>query len=204
MPGSTFKVLTTSIALDMGVVVDGQLLGAGDGVAAAADDNPIQNYDGSVCGGDLLEVFTRSCNIPFARIAVENIGIDGLHRRHQALGRRPARSRSTCPGRRPAPSATPTTSTSNLPLLAMRGFGQNEVQMVPLHMAMVASTIANGGVMMKPYVVDATLDSDGEALTVTERRQVWLTPITAETAATHEHADAERRHQRHGQSAASA
>jgi hypothetical protein len=29
--------------------------------------------------------------------------------------------------------------------------------MVPLHMAMVASTLANGGVMMKPHVVDATL-----------------------------------------------
>ena len=45
----------------------------------------------------------------------------------------------------------------NLPLLAIRGFGQSDDQMVPLHMAMVAATVANGGQMMKPYVVDAEL-----------------------------------------------
>ena len=44
----------------------------------------------------------------------------------------------------------------NLPLLAIGGFGQGNDQMVPLHMAMVASTVANGGQMMKPYVIDAT------------------------------------------------
>ena len=42
-----------------------------------------------------------------------------------------------------------------LPLLAIGGFGQGRRPMVPLHMAMVASTIANGGEMMKPYVVAA-------------------------------------------------
>ena len=36
--------------------------------------------------------------------------------------------------------------------------------MVPLHMAMVAATVANGGQMMKPYVVEATLDHDGSVL----------------------------------------
>ena len=33
--------------------------------------------------------------------------------------------------------------------------------MVPLHMAMVASTVANGGQMMKPYVIDKTVDHGG-------------------------------------------
>ena len=43
----------------------------------------------------------------------------------------------------PRPAASTFGSTDdldqNLPLLAIRGFGQNEVQMVPLHMAMVAA-----------------------------------------------------------------
>ncbi|MEZ5294779.1 MAG: penicillin-binding transpeptidase domain-containing protein [Ilumatobacteraceae bacterium] len=35
------------------------------------DADPIMNYGGTSCGGDLAEVFRRSCNIPFAQIAVE-------------------------------------------------------------------------------------------------------------------------------------
>ena len=70
----------------------------------------------------------------------------------------------------------------NLPLLAIRGFGQNEDQMVPLHMAMVAAAIANGGRMMKPYVVEATFDHQQRQL---ERTQpsVWKTPLSPENAA---------------------
>ena len=37
--------------------------------------------------------------------------------------------------------------------------------MVPLHMAMVAAAVANNGVMMKPYVVASTTDSQGRTLT---------------------------------------
>jgi peptidoglycan glycosyltransferase len=69
----------------------------------------------------------------------------------------------------------------NLPLLAIRGFGQNDDQMVPLHMAMVAATVANGGQMMKPYVVDQTLAHDGTVLSQTQP-EVWKTPISAATA----------------------
>ncbi len=40
--------------------------------------------------------------------------------------------------------------------------------MVPLHMAMVAATVANGGEMMKPYVVESTFDHDGRVLDGTQ------------------------------------
>jgi peptidoglycan glycosyltransferase len=55
--------------------------------------------------------------------------------------------------------------------------------MVPLHMAMVAATVANGGKMMTPYVVDSTYDHDGGVLDRT-RPEVWQTPISPGTAAT--------------------
>jgi peptidoglycan glycosyltransferase len=87
----------------------------------------------------------------------------------------------------PRPAASTIGDTSdlehNLPLLAMRGFGQNEDQMVPLHMALVAATVANNGVMMKPYVVASTQDSQGRTLTRT-RPEEWLRPITPQTAQT--------------------
>ena len=69
-----------------------------------------------------------------------------------------------------------------LPLLGIRGFGQNDDQMVPLHMSMVAGTVANGGQMMTPYVVEATYDHDGRTLDRTQP-EVWKTPISAPTAA---------------------
>jgi peptidoglycan glycosyltransferase len=49
-------------------------------------------------------------------------------------------------------------------------------------MAMVAGTVANGGVMMRPYVVEATYDHDGRLLERTEPRQ-WKRPISPQNAA---------------------
>ena len=63
------------------------------------------------------------------------------------------------------------------------GFGQDEDQMVPLHMAMVAATVANGGKMMKPYIVDATLIKPAAYSTDT-KPSVWKTPISPQTPAT--------------------
>ena len=60
-------------------------------------DNPIENYRGEVCGGVLLEVFRRSCNIPFAQTAV-NVGARGDGQRHRRV-----RCRGADPDR-PAPA----------------------------------------------------------------------------------------------------
>ena len=73
--------------------------------------------------------------------------------------------------------------TDQQPLLAIGGFGQANDVMVPLHMAMVASTVANGGRMMKPYVVEATRFHDGSVIDQTDP-EVWKTPISPATAAT--------------------
>jgi len=54
--------------------------------------------------------------------------------------------------------------------------------MVPLHMAMVAASIANKGMMMKPYVVAATYDHGGTVLRRTSPT-VWKTPMSSATSA---------------------
>ncbi|MFN8520006.1 MAG: penicillin-binding protein 2 [Chloroflexota bacterium] len=48
--------------------------------------------------------------------------------------------------------------------LASAGFGQGEVLVTPLHMALVAATIANDGVMMAPSLVDRLEDDDGRSV----------------------------------------
>jgi peptidoglycan glycosyltransferase len=71
--------------------------------------------------------------------------------------------------------------TQNLPLLGIGGFGQGNTQMVPLHMAMVAASIAHGGVMMRPYVIGTTYDHEGGVLQRTAPT-VWKSPMTSATA----------------------
>ncbi len=181
MPGSTFKILTTSIGLQNGVLDLQTTFPDESSWVPPQTDDPIENFEGTTCGGDLTEVFTRSCNIPFAKTAVElgpEAMIDGVA--EWGVG-------ETIPIDLPRPAASTFGDTTdldqNLPLLAMRGFGGNEVQMVPLHMAMVAATVANGGVMMKPYVVDSTYDHAGRVLDRTEP-EVWKTPISPQIAST--------------------
>jgi penicillin-binding protein A len=181
MPGSTFKVLTTGIALTNGVLDLSSTFPDESSWLPPQTDDPIQNFKGETCGGDLTEVFTRSCNIPFAKTALE-LGVDRMVQGVADWG-----VGETIPIDLPRAAASTFGNVDelaqNLPLLAIRGFGQNEDQMVPLHMAMVASTVANGGQMMKPYVVQQTLDHDGNVLR-TAAPEVWKTPITPEVADT--------------------
>ena len=181
MPGSTFKVLTTGAGLDSGTIsLESTWPSVTEWVPPQTDD-PIQNYAGTSCGGDLTEVFRRSCNIPFAQTAVD-MGPDKFQEYISRWG-----VGETIPIDLPRAAACTigdfTDMDQNLPLLAMRGFGQNEDQMVPLHMAMVASTVANHGIMMKPFVVDAELDHDGRVISRTQP-DVWKRPISRETAGT--------------------
>ncbi len=180
MPGSTFKVVTTGIGLEAGVLFpERQFVRESEWVPPQTTD-PIQNYRGSVCGGDLREVFRRSCNIPFAQTAIE-LGPDRMVAGVEAWG-----IGEELPIDLPQAAASTFGDTTDLgerlPLLGIRGFGQNDDQMVPLHMAMVAATVANGGQMMAPYVVEATYDNDGRVLEQTEP-EVWKTPVSPENAA---------------------
>lgn len=179
MPGSTFKVVTAGIALEDGVVnLDTQFPDESVFVPPQTD-NPIQNYDGSTCGGDLSEVFARSCNIAFAETAL-NIGVDRMIAGVARWG-----IGQPVPIDLPRPAASTFGNTDNLanelPLLAIRGFGQNDVQMVPLHMALIAAGIGNGGNIMRPFVVQATLDHAGRTLETTQP-EVWQTPLSPQNA----------------------
>jgi penicillin-binding protein A len=51
-------------------------------------------------------------------------------------------------------------------------FGQERLLVTPLQMAMVAATIANGGVLMEPHVVDRIVAPDGDVVTRTEPDEI--------------------------------
>lgn len=185
MPGSSFKVITTGIALENGVTSLDRSWPSERAWVPPQTTDPIQNYGGSSCGGSMAEVFYRSCNIPFAQMAVE------LGPEKMVAGTRAWGVGETIPIDLPGAAKSnfedaggqPIDFADNLPLLAIGGFGQANDAMVPLHMCMVAATVANGGRMMSPYVVQSTLDHDGNVLH-SAKPTVWKTPISPTTAST--------------------
>ena len=182
MPGSTMKVLTTSVALANQTTSLEQVWPDEEAWLPPQTNDPIQNYGGSVCGGDLTEVFRRSCNIPFAQLAVD-MGPDAFTLGMSAWG-----VGTPVPIDLPRPAASTIgddldTLGDNLPLLAMRGFGQNEVQLVPLHLAMITAAIADNGIMREPYVVDEVVDHTGGTL-YSRQPTIWREPISPSVAAT--------------------
>ena len=180
MPGSSFKVITTGIALENGVTDLQRGFPVETAYVPPQTDDPIQNYGGNACGGNMVEVFFRSCNIPFARMAIE-LGPEAMVAGTKAWGIG-ERIPIDLPGAAASSFGEVEDFTDSLPLLAIGGFGQASDVMVPVHMAMVAATVANGGQMMEPYVVDATRFRDGSILERTSPT-VWKTPISPGTAA---------------------
>jgi len=179
MPGSTFKIVTTAAALDAGLITRDTVWAEESEFLPPQTIDPIQNYGNKVCGGNLVEVFRRSCNTPFARTAIElgpTAMVDAAER--FGIGER-------------VPFDLPDSAASyfgdvdyfeqNLPLLGIGGFGQGNTTMVPLHMAMIAASVANDGVMMKPHVVEATFDHDGRLMRRTAPT-TWRTTMTPATS----------------------
>ncbi len=187
MPGSSFKVITTAIALEHGAVSLDSVFPVLTEWTPPQTNDPIENYAGHECGGTMVQVFYRSCNIPFAQMA-SGLGPEVMTEGVAAWGigeplpiDLPGAAASSFCG-----NVSPCTADffkDQLPLLAIGGFGQGNDVMVPLHMCMVAATVANKGRMMKPFVVDATLDHDGSVLDRTDAA-VWKTPINVQTAGT--------------------
>ena len=185
MPGSSFKIITAGIAFENGVTSLDRSWPDEEEWLPPQTDDPIENYGGSECGGSMEEIFYRSCNIPFAQMAVE-LGPERMIAGTRAWGigeELPIDLPGAVASNFEKSGSENIDFANNLPLLAIGGFGQANDTMVPLHMCMVAATVANGGRMMAPYVVDATLDHDGRVLNRTEP-STWKTPISAVTAAT--------------------
>lgn len=146
-PGSTFKIVTAADALDSGVVTmestfeDPGYFGIGD--------YTVHDNEGEATGSlDLTGAFARSSNVDFAKIALR-LGADRWYDYAQRWGlggsldfQLPA-ERDRVPPRSEIYSGT----------LAQLGFGQAGLLVTPLRMALIASTIANGGTTPRPYIV---------------------------------------------------
>ena len=182
MPGSTMKIVTTAVGFDTGFLTMERVFANEREWLPPNTTKPLRNYGQRECGGDMLEVFRRSCNIPFAQVAVEigpSVMVDGANRfgfDERVPFDLPGAAASTFGG-------LAKDFDDSLALLAIHGFGQGGVQVTPLHMAMIASSVANNGRMMKPFVVQQTRTQSGTAISTTSP-SVWKTTMSPTTAAT--------------------
>lgn len=65
--------------------------------------------------------------------------------------------------------------------LARCGSGFGEVTLNPIHAAMIAASIANQGMMMRPYIIEEVSDREGERL-YQAKIELLAQPISAKTA----------------------
>lgn len=150
-PGSTFKVITTAAALAAGATPDTQVTAAAR-IPLPDSTATLENYGGESCGNDptttLRTAFAKSCNTAFVDLGIRT-GSDALRRTAQAFGL------DSAPPAIPLQVAASTIGPiADKAALGMSSIGQKDVALTPLQNAMIAATVANGGVTMQPYLVD--------------------------------------------------
>ena len=151
-PGSTFKIVTTTAALEKGIVSLKDEFPVVNGVNVGG--RFINNANGEYCGGTFRQAFAESCNADFVPLGPK-IGSEALVGTAERFG---FNSSPTLYAPRivreielPKPSI-PKEIGSELEL-GVSAIGQGEVLATPLEMASVAQTIANGGVREPTSVV---------------------------------------------------
>ncbi len=151
-PGSTFKTITTTAALQKGVVSLDDEFEVVSGVNVGG--RFIENANGEYCGGSFREAFAESCNADFAPLGPK-IGNDELVATAERFG---FNSPPTLYAPRivaqvePEESTIPTEIGDELDL-GVSAIGQGEVLATPLQMASVAQTIGNDGVREPTSIV---------------------------------------------------
>lgn len=167
-PGSTFKVITLASALENmnGVTErtfeDNGKIDFGGGYA-------LNNYGGGALGQlKLKDAFRKSSNVVFGTLALE-LGNDKLRATAEKF-----KFNETIPsnGFGIAKSRFPKLESNEKGNIAQSGIGQSSVLASPMQMAVVASTVANNGVMMEPKIVKEILNFEGKSVETIKDKEV--------------------------------
>ncbi len=191
VPGSVFKLVTSIAALGSGTITP----------QTTYPDQPAEEKTGFLVDGyrvidghhpftgnialNYTQALEVSCNIYFAHVGLA-LGGGRLVQWAERLG-------FGAPIPFDLPTATSQVTSGGGPLpggfkdqveLANAAYGQAQVLVTPLQMALVASAIANGGVLMQPRLVIATRDQNGTTHPIgpSQWRNV-VDPATASTIA---------------------
>jgi penicillin-binding protein A len=179
-PGSTFKTITAAAGIETEITGVDTLYPELTELPLPLTTRPLRNFGGSVCGGRLFDAFVRSCNTSFAQLGLD-LGPERLHDGAVAFGFGERPPLDVDP--RPAASVFPAVNffERNAPALAQSAIGQGDVRATPLQMALVAAGVANGGEIMRPYIVESIRDRNGAVVRRADR-EVWRRAVASATA----------------------
>jgi penicillin-binding protein A len=166
-PGSTMKVVTATAALDSGQFTPESTVSGENGKVISG--TPLENFAGEDFGQiTLTDALTNSVNTAWASVA-EKLGKDTMAEYMKRFGffEDPPLD---YPDGQMVPSGevgrrnrllSPTSGQIDVGRMAI---GQDKLLVTPLQMATVAQTVANGGVRMKPRLVEKIVDPDGRTI----------------------------------------
>ena len=165
-PGSTFKIVTTTAALEAGKVSLDDEFEITNGINVGG--RFLNNANGEYCGGTFREAFAESCNAVFAPLGPA-VGNDKLVETAEKYGFNspptlyaPQIVREV----EPEESTIPTEIGEEIDL-GVSAIGQGEVLATPLEMANVAQAVGNNGVRMPTSIVaNKKLRPDAEPVRV--------------------------------------
>ncbi len=182
-PGSTFKVVTATAALDTGMFTPESTISGRNGVTISGV--ALQNDNAETFGEiTLTQALVKSVNTAWAQVA-EKVGRATIARYMARFGfdkkpqlDYPASEMSTSGEVENGRIVPPT---SNRVDLGRLGIGQDKLAVVPLQMAEVVAAVANHGTLMVPHLTQRIVNAEGQT---TERvgprvQSVVMKPSTA-------------------------
>jgi peptidoglycan glycosyltransferase len=163
-PGSTFKVVTATAAIDSGAFTPQSTVSGRDNVPISGV--PLKNDNNENFGQlTLSEGLVKSVNTVYAQVA-ERLGKATLARYMSRFGfdRKPqldypATEMSSSGESEGERIIQPTSERVDV---GRMGIGQDKLAVTPLQMAEVASAVANHGTLMVPHLTSRIVDSEGQ------------------------------------------
>jgi penicillin-binding protein A len=160
-PGSTFKIVTSSAWYTQNPADNPQTLIDSPQPLTLPNGNTLNNDDNEQCGNGsgktaVIYAFAQSCNTPFAKLGIQ-LGGPTIKAMASNYGLNNANALEI-PGVSVAESNF--TAEPDASFTALDAIGQHDTTVTPLQEAMFAATVANNGVLMKPYLIQQVTASD--------------------------------------------
>ena len=174
-PGSTFKILTSAAALETGVTTPTEGFYCSGSVTV--EGSKIRCWGRPHGAESMAEAIQNSCNPVFVELGLR-LGTARLYSYLRAFG---LGSRTGIDLEGESAGILISESSVKTVDLARIGFGQS-VAVTPLQLICAVSAVANGGNLMRPYIVKEITDAEGN---VVERNEpeVVAKPLKEETSA---------------------
>ena len=156
-PGSVFKIIVASAALESGKFTPDSTLPNPVKFQLPGTNTFVQNSGEGKCGGkatvSIADALRFSCNVPMAQLGIM-LGQDAIRAEAEKFGF----DKSI---KIPLPVTPSNYPTGMDPAqTGLSAFGQFDDRVTPLQIAMVSAAIANHGVLMKPNLIQSVLSSN--------------------------------------------